>query len=108
MDDIAERAGIAKGTLYLYYHSKHDIFLAALVQGSASSARTPPKKVEAATGVLGKIEAFVRTRVEYFETTATLPHLPLSRSGTCSCIPPSRPARAPKCISIRRGCSKRY
>jgi len=26
IDDVAERAGIAKGTIYLYFHSKEDLF----------------------------------------------------------------------------------
>ena len=32
VDDIAGQAGIAKGTLYLYFKSKEDIFLAALME----------------------------------------------------------------------------
>jgi AcrR family transcriptional regulator len=67
MEDIAERAGIAKGTLYLYYHSKRELFLGALVQGIRQLSADTVRKVETASGVLGKIEAFVRTRVEYFE-----------------------------------------
>ena len=30
VDDIAGQAGIGKGTLYLYFKSKEEIFLAAL------------------------------------------------------------------------------
>src|SRR5947207_2827204 len=33
MEDIARRAGVTKGTLYLYFPSKHDIFK-TLVRGS--------------------------------------------------------------------------
>ncbi|MHB1050350.1 MAG: TetR/AcrR family transcriptional regulator [Bacteroidota bacterium] len=33
MDEIAETAELAKGTLYLYYHSKEDLYLAVLLRG---------------------------------------------------------------------------
>ena len=33
IDDIALEAGVAKGTVYLYFKSKHDIYLAALRDG---------------------------------------------------------------------------
>lgn len=33
MDEIAETAELAKGTLYLYYHSKEDLYLAVLMRG---------------------------------------------------------------------------
>ncbi|MEW5798113.1 MAG: TetR/AcrR family transcriptional regulator [Bacteroidota bacterium] len=33
MDEIAEQAELAKGTLYLYYHSKEDLYLAVMMRG---------------------------------------------------------------------------
>lgn len=33
MDDIAEQAELAKGTLYLYYRSKEDLYLAVMMRG---------------------------------------------------------------------------
>jgi AcrR family transcriptional regulator len=33
MDEIAEEAELAKGTLYLYYHSKEDLYLAVMMRG---------------------------------------------------------------------------
>lgn len=33
MDEIAESAELAKGTLYLYYHSKEDLYLAVMMRG---------------------------------------------------------------------------
>jgi AcrR family transcriptional regulator len=67
MDAIAERAHIAKGTLYLYFPSKRDIFLAALRQGIRSLYDDTTRKVAAETGVLNQLRTFVATRVEYFE-----------------------------------------
>jgi AcrR family transcriptional regulator len=67
MDAIAEQAHIAKGTLYLYFPSKRDIYMAALRQGIRSLNEDTRRRVEAATGVLNKLRTFVATRVEYFE-----------------------------------------
>jgi AcrR family transcriptional regulator len=33
MDDIAAHAGVAKGTLYRYYHDKEDLYLALTIHG---------------------------------------------------------------------------
>jgi len=67
MDAIAEQARIAKGTLYLYFPSKRDIYLAALRQGIQSLNEDTNRKVAAETGVLDKLRSFVATRIEYFE-----------------------------------------
>jgi AcrR family transcriptional regulator len=67
MDAIAEQAHIAKGTLYLYFPSKRDIYLAALRQGIRSLNDDTSRRVAAETGVLDKLRTFVVTRVEYFE-----------------------------------------
>jgi len=34
MDEIAESAELSKGTLYLYYKSKEDLYIAVLLRGS--------------------------------------------------------------------------
>jgi AcrR family transcriptional regulator len=67
MDQVAECAGIAKGTLYLYFRSKRDIYMAALMEGIRSLNNDSRRKVEAAAGVREKLRAFIETRVGYFE-----------------------------------------
>jgi AcrR family transcriptional regulator len=67
MEQIAERTGIAKGTLYLYFRSKRDLYMAALMQGIRSLNDDSRRKVEAVTGVREKLRAFIETRVGYFE-----------------------------------------
>ena len=67
MEEIAERAGIAKGTLYLYFKSKRDIYMAALMQGLRTLNEDIRHKVEAAEGIREKLRAFIETRVQYFE-----------------------------------------
>ena len=68
VDDIAAAAGIAKGTIYLYFSSKRDIYLAALKQGLTELQERTRVSMAAATGIRAKLRAFVRTRLEYAET----------------------------------------
>jgi len=67
MEQIADHAGIAKGTLYLYFKSKRDIYMAALTQGIRSLNAESRRQVEAATAARDKLRAFIETRVSYFE-----------------------------------------
>jgi AcrR family transcriptional regulator len=67
MDEIASTAGIAKGTVYLYFSSKKDVYLAALKHGLSELREQTRSTMEAATGVRSKLRAFVRTRIEYSE-----------------------------------------
>jgi AcrR family transcriptional regulator len=67
MDAIAEQAHIAKGTLYLYFPSKRDIYMAALRQGIRTLNDDTNRKVATETSVLDKLRTFITTRVDYFE-----------------------------------------
>lgn len=67
MAEIAAAAGVAKGTLYLYYPSKQDMYDAALRQSAVDvDALT---KVALGTGRTAgeKIQAFIETKLRYFE-----------------------------------------
>lgn len=67
VDDIAESAGIAKGTVYLYFRSKRDIYLAALKQGAIELNHETRRRMDAVPTAQEKIRAFVSTRIQYFE-----------------------------------------
>lgn len=67
VDDIAAEAGIAKGTVYLYYPSKKEMYLAALKQGLAELQQRTAAAMQSAAGAREKLRAFVRTRMEYAE-----------------------------------------
>jgi len=67
VDDVAAAAGIAKGTVYLYFPSKRDIYLAALKHGLLELQTRTNAAMQAAEGVRAKLQAFVRTRIEYAE-----------------------------------------
>lgn len=67
MDEIAEAAGVAKGTVYLYFKSKRDVYLEALRCGFAGVTEELMRNMEAAPTAAEKIRAFVNTRVHYAE-----------------------------------------
>lgn len=65
VDDIADRAGIAKGTVYLYFPSKSDLFLALLEQGVLELYETAQREIDAAPDARGKLRAFLHARLVY-------------------------------------------
>jgi AcrR family transcriptional regulator len=67
VDDIAEAAHIAKGTVYLYFRSKRDIYLAALKQGAIALNQETKRRMDAVPAAHEKLRAFVDTRIQYFE-----------------------------------------
>ncbi len=68
VDDIATQAGIAKGTLYLYFKSKEEIFLAALVQDARCLNEVTRQRMLAVESWEHKVKSYVDIRMEYLET----------------------------------------
>jgi AcrR family transcriptional regulator len=67
VEAVAAEAGLAKGTLYLYFKSKLDIYIAAL-QGELEALDVLTReRVKAAMGSSGKVRAFVETRLAYLD-----------------------------------------
>lgn len=67
VDEIAAGAGLAKGTVYQYFPSKQEIYLAALRQGVRELIERTSARTDQAVGLEAKLEAFIRTRLEYLE-----------------------------------------
>ncbi len=67
VDDIAEAAGLAKGTLYLYFPSKREVYLEALKEGLTALIEETRRNVEAAKTAAEKIRAFITSRIRYSE-----------------------------------------
>lgn len=65
VDEIAETAGIAKGTVYLYFSSKQDLFLAALREGVIQLHADALREIESAQTARDKIRAFIHARLAY-------------------------------------------
>lgn len=67
VDDIAAQAGIAKGTLYLYFPSKEQIYLAALLEQARQLHADSRAAMNAAATWRDKLRAYVQVRTHYFE-----------------------------------------
>lgn len=63
VDEIADAAGVAKGTVYLYFPSKRDIFVAALREGLVEVHARTRQEMQAAQTAAAKIRAFIGTRL---------------------------------------------
>ncbi len=67
MDDVAEACSIAKGTLYLYFKSKRQIYLAVLKQDLHSLREETAHAIATQSNAAGKIRAFITTRFDFCE-----------------------------------------
>ena len=67
IDEIADEAGIAKGTVYLYFHSKKEIYKAVLDHDMAYLKKSTLQRIEEARGLKEKIRAFMLVRLENAE-----------------------------------------
>jgi TetR/AcrR family fatty acid metabolism transcriptional regulator len=65
VEDVAEEAGVAKGTLYLYFKSKEDLYLAALARDLNNLAQQARAEMDRASTLREKILALLRVRLEY-------------------------------------------
>jgi AcrR family transcriptional regulator len=68
VDDIAAQAGIAKGTVYLYFPSKEQIYLAALLEEARQLNADSRSAMAAAATWREKLGAYLQVRLNYFET----------------------------------------
>jgi AcrR family transcriptional regulator len=65
--EIAREAGIAKGTVYLYFRSKDAVYWAALGAGMRELHDEATRQVALASSTEGKIRAFAETKIRYFD-----------------------------------------
>ncbi|WP_074654522.1 TetR/AcrR family transcriptional regulator [Terriglobus roseus] len=65
-EDVAAQAGIAKGTLYLYFDSKEAIYEAALKHAMTALGATVAARVGAAATAEERIRAWVGARIDFW------------------------------------------
>lgn len=68
VEDIADQAGIGKGTLYLYFRSKEEIFMAALMEDARRLEEATRERMQAAANWQEKLQAYVDVRLEYLDS----------------------------------------
>ncbi len=88
VEDIARAAGIAKGTLYLYYPSKNDIYREALKRGLEALCDDLERKVGAERTCEAKIRAFISAKLTWFETNRDLFKIYYAEYANTVCQPP--------------------
>lgn len=67
MDEIAEKAELSKGTLYLYYASKEDLYLAVMVRGFDVLHEMCLKTVETSPSPAEAVWNLGKTYFEFYE-----------------------------------------
>ena len=82
VEDIAAAAGVAKGTVYLYYKSKHDVYWAALERGITELLNEIQTRLEAEAAPEDKVRAFIAIKIRYFETNRDFFRIYFSELGS--------------------------
>ena len=67
MDRVAAAAGVAKGTLYLYFQSKEDLYLGILSDGMESMARAYQSTVDPVADVRQRLQHAIRLTIEFYD-----------------------------------------
>jgi AcrR family transcriptional regulator len=67
MDEIAKEAGIAKGTIYLYFRSKTEVYKAVLDHDMKAIKKSTIERIDAAGALRDKIRAFAFARLQNAE-----------------------------------------
>jgi AcrR family transcriptional regulator len=67
MDSVAGAAGVAKGTLYLYFESKEDLYLGILSDGLETIARNYQASVNPAASVPDRLRRAIEVTLEFYD-----------------------------------------
>jgi AcrR family transcriptional regulator len=84
MDEIAKEAGIAKGTVYLYFQSKNEIYKAVLAHDMKFLQKGTVEQIGAAQTLKDKIRAFILSRLENAESKKEFFRIMDTESGNLS------------------------
>jgi AcrR family transcriptional regulator len=88
IDDVAEAAQVAKGTVYLYYKSKRDLYLEALRFGVESLNRELQKRATDPGTFRDKLRILAATKMAFYEENREFFNIYYSELGKL----PSHPA----------------
>src|ERR1019366_6213140 len=84
MDEIAKEAGIAKGTIYLYFRSKEEIYRAVLHHDMQLLKKSTLEQIDAAKNLKDKIRVFILARLESAEARKEFFRIMDTESGSLS------------------------
>lgn len=67
IEEVAKAANVAKGTVYLYYRSKDDLYWGALRRGIVEMIELTKASMARVQSTADKIRALIETKVRYFD-----------------------------------------
>jgi len=67
VDEIAEKVGLSKGTIYLYFDNKENIFFSILIERTKSLMQALSQAVESGKPFIECLRHFIFTYLEYFQ-----------------------------------------
>jgi AcrR family transcriptional regulator len=82
VEDIATAASVSKGTVYLYYKSKQDIYWAALKHGLIELHSEIQARLASEEAPENKIRAFIEIKIQYFEANRDFFRIYFSELGS--------------------------
>jgi len=88
VDDIANAAGVAKGTIYLYYKAKRDIYFAALKFGIEQMFSALETQLKAESTIEAKLRALIAGKLAYCDENRDFFKIYYSELGNL-CIHPA-------------------
>ena len=92
VDEIAAAAGVAKGTVYLYYRSKQDVYWGALEHGITELHNQIRTRLAQEETPEKKVREFIAIKVHYFEANREFFRIYFSELGSGF----SHPAQMPR------------
>jgi AcrR family transcriptional regulator len=67
IDDVASEAGVAKGTVYLYFKSKQDIYLSALRDGIEMLIHEMRNEASSSSDAEAKLRKLIAAKISFFD-----------------------------------------
>ncbi len=93
VEEIAAAAGVAKGTVYLYYKSKQEVYWGALEHGITELHNEIQTRLAAEETPEDKVRAFIAIKIRYFETNRDFFRIYFSELGSGFSHPAQMPPR---------------
>jgi len=88
VEDIAREAGIAKGTIYLYFKSKEEVFAAVLARDLEVLTNKTIEGMSAKTTFAGQLKVYLELRLAYIQHNQDFLKVYFSEFGRCGSRPP--------------------
>jgi len=82
VDQIAERAGVAKGTVYLYFRSKQELYYAIVEHDLEELYAETVQEMAKCETAFDRIRAYMRVRCEFAKSRQDFLRLLATESGT--------------------------